>query len=309
MEWGVKILNEPIIRTTLITQTPWSTVLKIETPHSIVYLKQTPSDLFIEAEIIKLCRDVCKITHIPEVIATNKNLHCFLTKDAGNPLREILKQQFDENLFCKAVCEFNAMQLIAADYVDMFLDIGVPDWRLEKLPELYSQLLLEKDILMADGLTEREISQLEGFSQKISTLCKKLSEYPIKQTIIQPDFNDNNILIDSRRTNFTIIDLGEIVISHPFFSLVNCLQQIKKHHALTEDNDTYQRIKDAYLKNYLIESPQHLTQVFEQVQLLWPVYWSLANHRLMRACGIEKIMSFQWGRLCNSLRQILLQRR
>jgi DNA-binding NarL/FixJ family response regulator len=30
--------------------------------------------------------------------------------------------------------------------------------------------------------------------------------------------------------------LGEIVISHPFFSLPNGLQQMEKHHALTNDS-------------------------------------------------------------------------
>ncbi len=54
---------------------------------------------------------------------------------------------------------------------------------------------------------------------KASILCKKLSDYSIKQTIVQPDFNDNNTLIDNV-SNITTIDLGEIVISHPFFSLL-----------------------------------------------------------------------------------------
>ena len=92
-------------------------------------------------------------------------------------------------------------------------------------------MLSQKDILIADGLSEIEISELEALLPKVSNLCKKLSDYSIKQTIVQPDFNDNNTLIDDISQDITIIDLGEIVISHPFFSLLNCLQQIKKHHA------------------------------------------------------------------------------
>ena len=63
--------------------------------------------------------------------------------------------------------------------------------------------------------------------------------------------------------DITIIDLGEIAISHPFFSLINCLEQIKKHHALTDEDDTYLRIKDACLKNYMnCESKKHLSDAF-----------------------------------------------
>lgn len=49
----------------------------------------------------------------------------------------------------------------------------------------------------------------------------------------------------------TLIDLGEIVISHPFFSLLNCLQQLEKRHGLTVVDEPYVQIKGACLKNYI----------------------------------------------------------
>jgi len=82
------------------------------------------------------------------------------------------------------------------------------------------QLLSQKDVLMADGLTAAEINELEALLPMISSLCEKLSDYAIKQTIVQCDFHDNNILIGEKTKNITLIDLGEIVISHPFFSNV-----------------------------------------------------------------------------------------
>ena len=103
---------------------------------------------------------------VPEVIAHNAELNCFLMKDAGRPLREILKKQFDAALLCKAIDQFTSIQLAVADHVNIFLDIGVPDWRLDKLPDLYKQLLSQKDILIADGLSEIEISELEDTASK-----------------------------------------------------------------------------------------------------------------------------------------------
>ncbi len=228
-------------------------------------------------------------------------------KDAGRPLREILKQQFDAALLCKAIDQFTSIQLAVADHVNIFLDIGVPDWRLDKLPDLYKQLLSQKDILIADGLSEIEISELETLLPKVSNLCKKLSDYSIKPSIDQPDFHDNNLLIADISQDITIIDLGEIVISHPFFSLVGCLRQTKKHHALTDEDDTYLQLMDACLKNYMnFESKKHLLNAFEIARILQFLYGALCGYRLMIACNKAAFMSFQrHGKLSGSLKEFM----
>ena len=65
-------------------------------------------------------------------------------------------------LLCKSIEQFTSIQLAVASNVDNFLDIGVPDWRLDKLPVLYQQLLSQKDLLMEDGLSEIERNELES---------------------------------------------------------------------------------------------------------------------------------------------------
>jgi len=288
-----------------VQNTPWSYVIRFATLDGYIYLKHTPNLIALEAIIIRMLSEKLHVS-VPEVIAHNAELNCFLMKDAGNTLREILKKQFDVNLLCKAIEQFTSLQISAADHVDIFIDIGVPDWRLDKLPHLYRQLLLQKDILRADGITEIEINELEALIPKISNLCQKLAVYSIKQTIVQPDFNDNNMLIDNISQKITSIDLGEIVISHPFFSLLNCLLQIRKHHALTETDDAYIKVKGACLKNFMdFESKEHLLDAFATAEILWRVYWVLAQYRLMMACGTEEIIEFQPGRLRNSLKELM----
>ena len=183
----------------------------------------------------------------------------------------------------------------------------MPDWRLDKLPDLYKQLLLQKDILIADGLSEIEISELETLLPTVSYLCKKLSDYSIKQTIVQCDFHDNNLLIDDISKNITIIDLGEIVISHPFFSLAGCLRQVKFHHALTNEDDAYLQLRDACLKNYMpFGSKKYLLDAFAIADILWIIYEALAQYRLMIACDKASFMSFQrHGRLSGSLKEFM----
>jgi hypothetical protein len=109
-------------------------------------------------------------------------------KDSGRPLREILKKKFDVPLFSKAIEQFTSIQLMATNHINTFLGMEVPDWRLDKLPGLFKQLLLQKDLLIFEGLSEKDISTLEALLPKISELCKKLADYSTKETIVQCDF-------------------------------------------------------------------------------------------------------------------------
>jgi len=295
-QWGYKYLSSHgyTLKSNLpenVQNTPWSYVVRFATSDGYIYLKHTPKLLALEASIIKILHDQFHIS-VPEVIANNAELNCFLMKDAGKSLREILKQQFDAALFCKAIHQFTSMQLAVADHVNIFLDIGVPDWQLDKLPDLYMQLLSQKEMLIADGLSEKEMSELEKLRPMVSNLCQKLSDYAIKPSIVQPDFNDNNTLIADNTRAITIIDLGEIAISHPFFSLINCLQQAKKHHALTDEDDTYLQLMDACFKNYMIfESKKNLLDAFATARILFSIYGALCGHRLMIACDSARFTS------------------
>ena len=60
---------------------------------------------------------------------------------------------------------------------------------------------------------------------------------------------------------------------------------------------------DACFENFIgFESQNRLLEAFSKAQLLLFVYSALANVRLMNACGREKLMSFQPGRLKRELK-------
>ncbi|MDP1574092.1 MAG: phosphotransferase [Coxiellaceae bacterium] len=289
-----------------IQNTPWSYVVRFKSTAGYIYLKHTPKLLALEAHITQILHDQFHAP-VPKVIASNVNLDCFLMKDAGSPLRTLLKKHFDATLLCKAIDHFTSLQLTVANEVNIFLDIGVPDWRLDKLPDLYMQLLSQKDVLITDGLSEKEIGELKALQSTVSSLCKKLSDYSIKQSIVQCDFHDNNILIDDKTQAITFIDLGEIVISHPFFSLVGCLRQMKKHYGLTEQDDAYIQLMDTCLKNYMtFEFKERLLEAFSLAHILWIIYEALAQYRLRLACDEARFLSFQkHGRLSGALKEFM----
>src|SRR5437899_1954717 len=123
-----------------VQNTPWSYVIRFRTSDGYIYLKRTPPLIALEAVIIQVLRDQFHVS-APEIIAHNAELNCFLMKDAGRKLREILKKQFDIVLVCRAIEQFSSMQVLVADHVNIFIDLGVPDWRLDKISFLYEQFL------------------------------------------------------------------------------------------------------------------------------------------------------------------------
>src|SRR5476649_676524 len=106
IQWGCKYLSSHgyTLKSNLpenVQNTPWSYVVRFVTSKGYIYLKHTPHLLALEANILQLLHD--HSCTVPEVIANNAKLDCFLMKDAGRPLREILKKQFNAELFCKAI--------------------------------------------------------------------------------------------------------------------------------------------------------------------------------------------------------------
>lgn len=291
----------------MIVKTPWSSVIAINTGADIVYLKHMPQKIALEAEIINELKNQFNAP-VPEVIAINNAESCFLMKNAGVTLRTLLKQKFDANLLCRAIEQFTNLQITIGSHVKALLKLGVPDWKTDKLTALFAEFLEQQDLLLSEGLSEDEISQLKALLPKIGSLCEKLSCFAVDDTLVQCDFHDNNILYDAATDRLTHIDLGEIVISHPFFSLVTCLQKIQTYYALTEQDLNFQKIQTACLKNFItIDTEENLRSAFIISKTLWYVYEAIAQYRLIQACDREEIMSFQRGKLGKTLKILLLR--
>lgn len=294
--------NQP----TVVKNTPFSYVAYFETEAELVWIKTTPNLISHEPQIIELLR---KDFHapVPLIISINPIHHIFLMKDHGVSLREYLRKKFDIALICKAIEEFTELQINVSKNTQELINLGVPNWSLSKLPMLYNKFISEsKYFLLRDGLTIEEYHRLLNLNSTIMKLTDLLSTYSIKETLVQPDFNDNNILIDKIENKLTFIDLGEISISHPFFSLINMLYQLKKHHGLKEGNPQYQKIKKSCFSRYeKFEPYERLLEAFEIARSLWLVYGAIAYERLMQACGPERIISYQPGKLASTLRDLL----
>lgn len=311
MEWAkASLLSKGYVITTtpeVIQSTPWSNVTRFSTSTCNIYLKQMPPALSLEADIMQILYDQFH-ANVPIVIDINKALHCFLMKESGAPLRTVLKNDFQVDLLCQAIKKYTYIQYKTAVHITTFLELGVPDWRLEKLSTLYLQLIHQNELLKQDGMNINDLNTLHELHPKFVSLCEALASYNIPETLDNCDFHDGNVLIDQFQ-QLTLIDWGETVITHPFFSLIRCLNQAKRHYALKETDKSYIELRNTCFQHPLLNAAvkNNFLDFFQLAKRIWPVYEALGFHRLLMSTDANavKSLSANAGRLTRHLQEFI----
>jgi hypothetical protein len=306
--WAINILNDHgyQIHTSspeIIQSTPWSEVYRFKTNQGFVFLKKVPPALFIEPKIINVLHKEFH-ANVPQIIADNDEQHCFLMHDAGIQLHNYFKENFQTDILIQAMQNYTTLQIpiMIPDRIELFLNMGVPDWRLEKLPKLYQDLIAHEILLIDDGLSNDELKQLQRLEPKLFSICERLSQYKIKETFGHADFHDKNILINTHTGQTTLIDLGEVVITHPFFSFLNCLHRAKENFSLTDKQ--YQQLQLACFKPWLaLDTEEHLFEILAIIQQCWSIHSVLGEFRLMNSVDQAAFQKLRrQGRLARNLR-------
>ena len=281
--WAKEFINPNTFESELIVETPWSSVIKINTGNEHVYLKQTPKYLFLEAEIIKLLCDKCDIKTIPSVIADNEQEHCFLMTKCGDiSLRDHFDGKLQFDILKQAIISYKKLQHSTIEYIDELLAIGVPDWRLDKFPALYDELISNTEYLDDNNVTIEQQKQLHQYKGRVKSLCNELSNFGIIETLNHSDFHDNNLLYDKTNKTTAIIDLGETSVNHPLFSLHACIEAAKNRYKLAEDSSEYKSLQQCVFDGFL-DNREQLNRAMGIINLLFPVYLLFAQKRFLDA--------------------------
>ena len=306
IEWSINVLNAAGFSLEdnspeTIQDTPWSNVCRFRTDKGYVYLKATPPALSIEPNVIQLLRHKFHVS-VPVLIEASQERDCFLMNDAGMQLHEYFKSGFDAEILISAIKEYSALQISSMNATDVFFDIGVPDWRLEKLPKLYLALIAREDLLIDDGLSMDDLQQLKNLGSRFNEICDRLSQYQISNTFGHADFHPKNILIDKDTQKTTVIDLGEVVITHPFYSLHNCLHMAKENFSLSDTQ--YNRILESCLEPWLsLESRANISEIISHIHETWMIHAVLGEMRLIDSVDEQAYKTLRReGRLSKKLR-------
>lgn len=288
LNWALKYLaslrETTVFNYQKVVQTSYSLVYKINSAEEVFYLKQTPLTLFSEPKVIDFL-NLQGARNIPVVVAANNDLCCFLMTSSGDEsLRQLFKGIIDLTKLNQGIANFTKIQRLVENKIPELLLLGIPDWRLEKFSSLYYQLIQQDKLLLADGLTTEEIDRLQQLYPVCLNLCEDLSKYKIPETINHCDFHENNMLLDRKTRAINIIDWGETVITHPFFSLQVCLWNIAHFYKLQTTDSIYHKLQSQCIAPWLdLHVKEKLLQAFNIAWQLNGIYAALGFARMYSA--------------------------
>ncbi|MDP9246464.1 MAG: aminoglycoside phosphotransferase family protein [Chloroflexota bacterium] len=226
---------------------PWSTVFKGVGPGGPLYLKACgPTQAFEPAVIELVSRETPGL--VPDVVARHPTEPWVLLRGGGEQLRVRMPGHAQLAVWRELLPRYAELQRRLAGRHAELLTAGLPDRRLERIPELLEHVLADD----RSGALEprREVGAL---LPSIRGACAELRGFGIAPTLDHDDLHDHNVLVEGARA--VIIDWGDASLTHPFLTLAVTLEFAAAGAGLEIDAPEIQALRDAYLGPWSAGAP------------------------------------------------------
>ncbi|MBM4222567.1 MAG: hypothetical protein FJ161_02020 [Gammaproteobacteria bacterium] len=297
LDWCISLLCEKGYQLndrsfTVVKDSAWSYCGYYITTFGKIYLKCMPPKIDQEGAIFDFFRKLHE--PVPNILGIDPKSNSIIMQDMGCPLREILFKKFDIKLICRAVEQFSKLQKNSTIYYEEFFKLGIPNWQVHDVKSLLFYIISSEKYFVLDGLEKHDWDIFLKNQRKIEQCWKNLEQFNIPDTIVQCDFHDNNILINDESNIITFIDFGELVISHPIFSILQFMAQLEKHHHITSSQKEYWVILKSYFKEYetLLDRTEY-ANIISTAYIPWLCFGVMCQLRLIEACGAQLILEYQ----------------
>jgi hypothetical protein len=234
---------------------PWSTVLTVPTDGGLLYFKATAPYLSYEPALTDFLFST-RPDVTPDLLAIDQMCGWMLMRDSGTPLRTFIKAEKSVDRWREIMPLYVGLQKELTHRIDDMLSLGVPDRRLDSLPEMFSRLVGDKASLLVDqpeSITSDEYRRLQASVGEFEKMCLALNSFGIPATLHHDDFHDGNLFIQNERVIFT--DWGECAITHPFFTLVVMLRGAENSLDLSPGASELALMRDWYLSEWTDFAP------------------------------------------------------
>jgi Ser/Thr protein kinase RdoA (MazF antagonist) len=142
--------------------------------------------------------------------------------------------------------------------VDELLAAGVPDLRLATLPDRYAALVEDPDIEQ----------RFRDAVPRVREMAEELAAYGVTETLQHDDLHDGQVFVREGRQ--LILDWGDCVISHPFFTMSVTLEGVVAWGLDDVENAVdIDPLVDRYLRRYDPERPELKDAVPVALRLGW----------------------------------------
>jgi hypothetical protein len=243
---------------------PWSTVFRVPTNDGDLYCKAVwPPQAHEAALAAALASWLPQL--VPEVIAIRPATGWLLVRDAGQRLREILKEERDVARWEDVLVRYAEAQIQLAPRTTAIVQLGVLDCRPSAVPARFVALLEDSRALrlgLPDGLSADELVRLRALLPRVGAWCEMLAASKIPATLEHNDFHDGNVCL--RDGTYRVFDWGDACVTHPFACLRVGLRSIAHTLELATDGPEITRLRDAYLEPWTAFAPR--TQLLADLQ-------------------------------------------
>jgi hypothetical protein len=271
----------------------WSTAFRLPVRGGAVWLKSVGPGSAQEPALVQALGEWAP-EHVLVPLAVQRERRLMLLPDGGATLRE-----------AGGAGSVQAWEVMLRDYAQLQLDLvphagdmvglGVPDLRLERLPELVSELLADDEALMIgrpDGMTAEVRGHLQAQLGRIAEQCRRLADSGIPATLQHDDLHDANVFVGDGRHRF--FDWGDANVAHPFLSLLVPLRVVARELEVTNGDPALRRLRDAYLEPWSgYGSPDELRAWADLALAVAPLPRAMTWHRILQ--GVHPAERSDWA--------------
>jgi hypothetical protein len=235
----------------------WATALRVPTGEGPVWFKANTPELYHEVAVVE--RVSARVPErVPALLASDVGRGWMLMADAGERLREVVPKEGSLARWHDVLVGAADLHLALEPDVEELLDAGVPDQRLDSLADRYADLVSRIEV-------EPRFRDAVG---RVRDLVDELASYGVVETLQHDDLHDGQVFVKDGRN--LILDWGDAVISHPFFTMSVTLEGgVAWGLDDVEDSEDIWPYVDAYLARYAPDRPELRDAVPPALRLGW----------------------------------------
>ena len=226
-------------------------------------------------------------------IAVDPGRRLLLLPDGGRTLRAA--GATDLGAWEAMLRDHARLQIALVPHADALLQLGVPDHRPQRLPELVGDLLADDDAQLAGrdgGLPAHHRARVLAGLGDQARACRQLADGCIPSTLQHDDLHDANVFVGDGRHRF--FDWGDSSVSHPFLTLLVPPRFAARVLELPAGDPALFRLRDAYLDEWRDFGPHRVLQELCDLALrVAPLQRALTWRRILR--GVHADERVEWA--------------
>jgi hypothetical protein len=235
----------------------WSTVLRVPTSSGPVWFKANAAEFLHEVLVVDRVSDRVP-ARVPPLLGRDLDRGWMLMGDAGERLREVVVEEQSLDRWHDVLEGAADVASALEPDVDDLLVAGVPDHRLDSLTDRYAELVDRLDV------EPRFVSA----TAYVRELVDELAAYAVTETLQHDDLHDGQVFVKDGRN--LIMDWGDAVVSHPFFTLSVTLEGgVAWGLDDVEDSEDIDPYVESYLRRYAPNRPELRDAVPAALRLGW----------------------------------------